>query len=186
MSLLSGEPRSATVLAVVPTLALELDRATFSTLLAAHPVLLDNLVRLLRMAGFDTLYRNDYADREVVELATHDGRVVLTRDRDLLKRGAVRHGCYLRATIPAAQLHEVVARYGLAGQFRPFSLCTVCNLPLRPVAREAVLERLPASVKIKPLHFTTCDACGRIYWEGSHWRRMRALLDAAESGGGGR
>ncbi len=147
---------------------------------------LGGLARLLRMAGFDTLYRNDYADREVVELAARDGRVVLTRDRDLLKRGAVRHGGYLRATIPAAQLREVVARFGLAGQFRPFSLCTVCNLPLRPVARESVLERLPASVKIKPLHFTTCDACGRIYWEGSHWRRMRALLDAAESGGGGR
>jgi uncharacterized protein with PIN domain len=134
------------------------------------------LARLLRMAGFDTLYRNDYADREVVELAVRDGRAVLSRDRDLLMRRGVVHGGYLRAVEPHAQFREVVGRFGLASQFRPFTRCMVCNAPLRAVAREDVVDRLPPSVQAKPLRLTACDACGRVYWEGSHWQRMRAML----------
>lgn len=140
------------------------------------------LARLLRMAGFDTLYRNDYADREVVALAVRDGRAVLSRDRDLLMRRDVVHGGYLRAVEPQAQFREVVGRFGLASQFRPFTRCMVCNAPLRAVAREDVVDRLPPSVQAKPLRLTACDACGRVYWEGSHWQRMRAML--AKTAGG--
>ena len=59
---------------------------------------------------------------------------------------------------------------------RPFSLCLECNAPLRTIDKQSVLERLPPSVQMNREHFTTCDLCGRIYWEGSHWQRMQALL----------
>lgn len=139
---------------------------------------LGGLARLLRMAGYDTLYDNHYHDDEVEALATDDDRIVLTRDRELLKRRAIVHGCYVHALDPEQQLGELFARLGLAPGARPFSLCLHCNLPLRAVDKASILERLPESVRVLHDSFTTCDSCGRVYWKGSHTKRMAALLDA--------
>lgn len=135
------------------------------------------LARLLRMAGFDTLYDNRYHDREIADIAGREGRIVLTRDRELLKLRSITHGCYVHAVEPAQQLREMMDRLDLARSARPFSLCLVCNAPLRAINKAAVLERLPPSVRDRQERFTTCDVCHRVFWEGSHWRRMRAVLD---------
>ena len=137
------------------------------------------LARLLRMAGFDTLYENRYRDREIAQIAERDGRIVLTRDRDLLKQRAITHGCYVHAVEPARQWREIIHRLDLARSVRPFSLCLVCNAPLRAVDKAAVLERLPPSVRGRHERFTTCDVCHRVFWEGSHWRRMREAVSEA-------
>jgi len=136
------------------------------------------LARLLRRAGFDTLYDNHYQDREIADIAGRDGRIVLTRDRELLKLRSIMHGCYVHAIKPAQQLQEIMDRLDLARSARPFSLCLVCNAPLRAVDKAAVLERLPPSVRDSHERFTTCDVCHRVFWEGSHWRRMQAALNA--------
>lgn len=60
---------------------------------------------------------------------------------------------------------------------RPFSLCLHCNLPLRPVAKATVAERLPARVAEVHEEFTTCLHCGGVFWKGSHHTRMQALLE---------
>lgn len=135
------------------------------------------LARLLRMAGYDTLYDNHYHDDEIARIAHEEGRVLLTRDRELLKRRTVELGCYLHAIDPAEQLRELFARLRLGAAMRPFSLCLHCNLALRPVAKAEVLARLPPRVADAHTAFTTCDACGRVYWKGSHHARMCALLE---------
>lgn len=134
------------------------------------------LARLLRMAGYDTLYDNHYRDEQLERIAFEEGRVLLTRDRDLLKRGGVELGCYLHALAPEAQLRELFARLRLGPGMRPFSLCLHCNLPLHPVAKAAVAGRLPPRVAELHREFTTCRHCGRVYWKGSHHARMAALL----------
>lgn len=140
---------------------------------------LGGLARLLRMAGFDTLYDNGYQDEEIVAIAGREGRTVLTRDRELLKRRELEQGCYLHTIRPEAQLRELFGRLGLAALARPFTLCLHCNLPLRPVDKAAVLERLPESVREQHTEFTTCEACGRVFWKGSHHKRMLAMLAGA-------
>lgn len=137
---------------------------------------LGGLARLLRMAGFDTLYDNRFDDAGIVALAAREGRIILSRDRELLKRREVSHGCYVHAIEPRAQLREIVARLDLARAARPFSRCLRCNLPLRPAERSEVLDRLPPRVREFQTRFSTCDGCGRVYWEGSHWRAMRTIL----------
>ncbi|OHC66635.1 MAG: twitching motility protein PilT [Rhodocyclales bacterium RIFCSPLOWO2_02_FULL_63_24] len=136
------------------------------------------LARLLRMAGFDTLYSNRYHDSEIADIAARDGRIVLTRDRELLKRRSITHGCYVHAQLPAQQLLEIVERLDLARRLRPFSLCLECNAPLREIDKTMVLDRLPASVRLQQERFTTCDVCHRVFWQGSHWRRMQQRLAA--------
>ncbi len=140
---------------------------------------LGGLARLLRMAGFDTIYRNTMVDGEIEALAVIETRIVLTRDRELLKRRGVEFGCYVRALHAQEQLHEVVDRYRLAERARPFTLCLHCNAPLRTVAKAEVLDRLPPAVRASQEGFTMCDGCGRVFWKGSHWKRMAAMLDAA-------
>lgn len=138
---------------------------------------LGGLARLLRMAGFDTLYDNAFHDDEIVAIGAEQQRVVLTRDRELLKRRGVTHGCYLHAIKPAAQLRELYARLDLAAIAQPFTLCLHCNLPLRPVPKAEVLASLPESVRAGHEEFTRCDRCGRVFWKGSHYKRMAAMLD---------
>ena len=138
---------------------------------------LGGLARLLRMAGFDTIYRNTLDDAEVEAIAQDDGRAVLTRDRELLKRRGVAYGCYVRALKAEAQLREVVERFGLAERMRPFTLCLSCNAPLRPIAKAEVMDRLPPRVAATHDEFSTCDCCHGVFWKGSHWRRMAGVLN---------
>lgn len=135
------------------------------------------LARLLRMAGFDTFYDNGIGDDEIEALAAREGRIVLTRDLELLKRRGIAHGCYLRAPDSVGQLREVFDRLDLAHRVQPFSRCMACNAALHAVDKTAVLDRLPGKVRERQQRFTLCRGCDRVYWQGSHWQRMRALID---------
>ena len=140
---------------------------------------LGGLARLLRMAGFDTICDNSLNGDQVEALAAVQERVVLTRDRELLKRRGIDYGCYVRAQRPEAQLHDLFEHFGLAERARPFTRCLHDNAPLRSVAKAEVLDRLPPQVAAAQDEFNTCDLCGRVYWKGSHWQRMSAVLARA-------
>jgi len=146
---------------------------------------LGGLARLLRMAGFDTLYDNHIDDPTVAALSANEGRIALTRDRDLLKRRGITHGCYVRALKPAAQFGEIFRRLDLASDLRPFTLCLACNTPLRQVAKADVASKVPSAVRAAQDEFLTCDSCHGVFWRGSHWRRMKALLDSQLAPGAG-
>lgn len=139
---------------------------------------LGGLAHLLRMTGFDTLYDNHFDDDEIEHLARTQQRIVLTRDRELLKRRGIGHGCYVRAVHSEPQLREIFDRLDLARSARPFTRCLSCNGRLRPVAKERVAALLPPIVRERHQRFSTCEGCARIFWEGSHWRRMRGMVDA--------
>ena len=136
------------------------------------------------MAGFDTLYDNNFDDGEIADIAAQQHRIVLTRDRDLLKRSAITHGCYLHTQKPALQLREIFDRLDLARSVRPLSLCLHCNAPLRAIDKALVLQRIPPKTQAMYQQFSTCDVCQRVFWQGSHWQRMRALLAGVVLPGG--
>jgi uncharacterized protein with PIN domain/sulfur carrier protein ThiS len=137
---------------------------------------LGGLARLLRMLGFDTLFENAYTDREILERLVRERRILLTRDRELLKCRDVHRGCFVHAKKAEAQLAEVAARYALARHARPFTLCLHCNVRLEDTPSDAVAARVPEAIAARHARFARCPGCERIYWEGSHWARMRAML----------
>ena len=139
---------------------------------------LGGLARLLRMAGFDTLYDNHFEDAAMAELANRERRVLLTRDRALLMHRVVLHGCYVHAVKPQGQLRELYHRLDLASHARPFSLCLSCNVRLHEVDRQAILDRVPPRVLARHERFLGCSECDKIFWEGTHWQDMRALLES--------
>jgi uncharacterized protein len=138
---------------------------------------LGKLARYLRLLGFDALYRNDFDDPTIVKLAHDTKRIILTRDKGLLKRRAVTHGYWLRETEPRKQTDEVLRALDLRRSVRPLTRCLACNGELHKVAKAAVIAHLPTRVRDRFDDVACCRACGRFYWPGSHYQRLRRLVD---------
>jgi uncharacterized protein with PIN domain len=150
---------------------------------------LGKLAALLRMFGFDALCGGDRGDEELARVSRVEKRIVLTRDRGLLKRRSVTHGYLVRSLAPREQLVEVLKRFDLAPGVRLFTRCMACNEPLRRVEKKDVLSLLPPKVREAYEEFSRCPRCGRVFWRGTHWERMRELArevlgapEAAQSG----
>ncbi|HIE13001.1 MAG TPA: twitching motility protein PilT [Desulfotomaculum sp.] len=137
---------------------------------------LGRLATYLRMVGFDTLYANDLSDEALSEISARERRILLTRDRGLLKRSEVAHGYLVRSTDPPAQLTEVLRRFDLYRLVSPFCRCLRCNLPLEAVSKEEVEDRLPPKVREYFVEFRLCRGCGRVYWKGSHYEHMERFV----------
>jgi len=137
---------------------------------------LGTLARRLRLAGFDALYENHADDEALAERAARGGRVLLTRDVELLKRRVVEFGAFVRATERAAQFVEVVERFDLAPHMRPFTRCPRCNGMLRVATPNEVTARVPERVRQRGGPFMVCASCGHPYWEGSHTARIRQKM----------
>ena len=137
---------------------------------------LGRLAAYLRMLGFDTVYGNCSGDSELAQVSSEQHRILLTRDRGLLKRNAVTHGYLVRQTGSRRQLAEILERFDLARSVRPFTRCMACNGVLAQVPREQLLPLLPPRTAASFVDFHQCPQCGRAYWKGSHYRRMRRLV----------
>lgn len=137
---------------------------------------LGRLARYLRMLGLDVSYRADVSDEDLARLAAGERRILLTRDAELLKRRLVTHGYRVRESSPRRQLAEVVRRLDLARALAPFTRCLVCNDLLVPVGKDQVLQELPPRVREGQETFRRCPSCRRVYWPGSHHRRMERLV----------
>jgi len=133
---------------------------------------LGTLARYLRMTGFDTLYRNDLEDEEIVNISVDEKRIILTRDRQILKNGKVTHGYYVRNTNPARQLDEIVHRFDLKEKFNPFHRCMICNGIIETIDKKAVLDQLPLITSQAFNEFYRCKSCLKVYWKGSHYTRL--------------
>jgi uncharacterized protein with PIN domain len=134
---------------------------------------LGKLARSLRILGFDALYSNGYDDTTIASIARDEARIILTRDRGLLKRKIVTHGYLVRSKNPGEQLAEVLGRFDFVRSIAPYSRCIVCNVLLEGISKAEVEGRVPAKVFQKYDEFVACPSCITIYWRGSHWEEMR-------------
>ena len=142
---------------------------------------LNRLASLLRLCGFDALVLQE--DRDIADAAVREGRVVLTRDVVLLKRGAVQRGRWVRHTDPEEQLVEVLDWFALVDQMNPFSRCLRCNTPIVSVAAGTIGEDVPARIRAAFREFWRCPGCARIFWRGSHYARLSALIERVQHHG---
>lgn len=134
------------------------------------------LGRLLRMAGFDTASYPNWSDARLAACAAGEQRLLLSKDRGLLMRKEVEFGRYVRATMPAEQLREIINLLGIAEEMDPLSRCLECNSPLQRVAKEEINHLLEPLTRTYYEEFSRCPACHKIYWPGSHVDKMRVLL----------
>jgi uncharacterized protein len=140
---------------------------------------LGTLARRLRLLGVDSQYANDADDDQLIERANAGNRVLLTRDRGLLRRKVLRHGGYVRGADPDQQLRDVLERF--APPLAPWTRCTACNGLLRPAATSEVEPELQPGTRRTYREFARCADCGRVYWRGAHSRRLQRIVAAAEA-----
>jgi uncharacterized protein with PIN domain len=138
---------------------------------------LGRLATYLRLFGFDALYPDESKDENLAQVSGEEGRVLLTRDQDLLKRKAVIYGYWLRSKDPRQQLLAVFQRYRLKASIRPWRRCLRCNGHLRPVAKEDILERLEPKTRLYYHEFHMCQQCRQIYWKGTHYEPLKRFVE---------
>ncbi len=144
---------------------------------------LGRLASYLRMLGFDTLYRNSFDDEELAEISAGEHRILLTRDRGLLKRSLVTHGYLVRSDEPREQAVEVLSRFDLFDSIKPFSRCMQCNELIQAADPGTVKERIPEKVWRSCSEYSLCPGCGRVYWKGTHYQKMLKLIKQFTSAG---
>jgi len=144
--------------------------------------MLGKLARWLRLSGYDTYYSRKAGDSFLLEKSKSEGRVLLTRDRDLVEKArklSVK-AVLIRSTSIEAQLAQMLS-LGLRLKAEPSqALCPLCGSEVR-VAGEEEVASLPRKVKEKQEEFYMCEECGKIYWEGSHWENIRKRLERVEN-----
>ena len=138
---------------------------------------LGKLARRLRVLGFDTAYSNVADDPAIIAQALAERRIILTRDRGILKQRVVEHGCLVRSDRVAEQVVEVLDRFDLRRLVRPFSRCVRCNALLAAVDKRDVEHELPPRTRQHYQDFRRCAGCGALYWRGSHMAVLAAWLN---------
>lgn len=134
---------------------------------------LGKLARYLRLCGFDTYYRSDLDDNEIIDISNSEKRAILTRDRIMLKNRKVTHGYWIRSEDPHEQLMEVFQRFDLKKPMAFFTRCLECNGILRDIDKKEILNHLLPLTRRYYRKFRICNDCNRIYWNGSHYRNMK-------------
>jgi uncharacterized protein len=138
---------------------------------------LGRLARLLRVLGFDVWWSSDADDQTLADLSLGQQRILLTRDRGLLKRRAITHGLFVRSDHPEEQTLEVIRRLDLRHRLAPFTRCVRCNGRLVAVIKDEVIEHLEPLTRRYYDDFSRCTECGRIYWRGSHRARLVSFVE---------
>jgi uncharacterized protein with PIN domain len=138
---------------------------------------LGRLARLLRVLGFDAWWSSDADDEALAEISVGQQRILLTRDRALLKRRAITHGLFVHAEDPEEQALEVTRRLDLRRRLAPFTRCVRCNGRLVAVTKDEVIDHLEPLTRQYYDDFSRCAECGRIYWPGSHRTKLVAFVD---------
>jgi uncharacterized protein len=137
---------------------------------------LGKLARRLRLLGFDTKYGNDLADEEIIRIARTDDRIILTWDGGILSNKNTRS--YRPNSIYSdEQVREVISVFNLKEQIRPFSRCIKCNGEIIPVDKDSVKALVPPRSGQFMEHFWRCQGCRKIYWQGSHYNKMKMWMD---------
>ena len=139
---------------------------------------LGKLSKYLRLFGFDTTFKDDLADNEIINISLKEMRIILTRDKNLLKNKNVTHGYWVRSQKPDVQLKEVLQTFDLFKIARPFTRCLECNELVLEVPRSEILDGLKLKTKEFYSDFWKCPGCNRIYWKGSHYESMKKFIDS--------
>ncbi|WP_416971986.1 Mut7-C RNAse domain-containing protein [Streptomyces sp. 4F14] len=146
---------------------------------------LGTLARRLRLLGVDTAYEStDIGDPALAARSAAEKRVLLSRDRGLLRRRELWAGAYVYDTSPDTQLRETLTRF--APTLSPWTRCTSCNGLLRPATKAEVADRLREGTHASYDVFAQCGECGKAYWKGAHHEQLEAIVTEALGFGAGR
>ncbi len=138
---------------------------------------LGKLGRHLRAAGFDTVCQHERRERDFFDALEAD-RIILSRTSTVLTRYKKRVVVFIRDNDPFEQLKQVFQELNIGpDDVHPFDRCLICNLKIQPVDRQTLRDKVPAYIWQSHRRFRICYGCQRIFWAGSHHRRLTKRLE---------
>jgi len=144
--------------------------------------MLGKLTRWLRMLGCDVEYSQSLDDRQLIDAAKAESRVLLTRDQELYQQ-AVKHGIeafLIEGETEAQKLANLAKRFNFKLEIDvTVSRCPKCNNKIRPISKNTVVGRVPEGTLSRYEEFWECPGCGQVYWRGAHWKRIEKTLREA-------
>jgi len=143
--------------------------------------MLGRLATWLRILGYDVEYVR-VEDTALIERARETGRILLTRDTGLVRRRALPPHLFVRSDRVSEQLRQVIQAFHLTPAEPSARRCPRCNAVVEPRTKTEVLGRVPEFVWNHQDSFWGCPACGRLYWAGSHRRRMDDTIRSLVAG----
>jgi len=138
-------------------------------------VMLGRLAKRMRLLGMDVVYDRTLSDNEIIRIALEQKRTILTRDTALSERPLAAPHLFIHSNLVHDQLRQVLDAFP-SEPIMPLTRCSACNGALTPIAKSEVRDLIPVRVYETHDTFLFCGYCGRTYWEGTHVRRMRALM----------
>lgn len=143
--------------------------------------MLKNLASWFRILGFDSAFSSGKSDSQLLHLAMKEGRTLVTRDLPLTLR-CEKHGVgfvFIKSDIIEEQIAQVLRETGLRPIFPNFTRCASCNGELADAPKEGLAGKVPANTLEHHERFWRCKTCGKIFWEGGHWKNIRRIYEKA-------
>jgi uncharacterized protein len=138
---------------------------------------LGNIVKYMRLLGFDLYYDAALSDREIIKISNHEKRIILTKSSKLLKFKDVTHAIFIRPGTTEEQVNRIIDHLDIRDRAKPFSRCLLCNGPIDSVAKDMVIDQIPSKTRSFCDEYTQCRCCGKIYWKGTHFIKMQKFVD---------
>jgi hypothetical protein len=137
---------------------------------------LGNIVKYMRILGFDLYYDPLLSTREIIEISKKENRIILSKSKKLLKFKDVSHGIFIRPGTSIEQIRRLIDYLDIKDNIKPFSRCLRCNALLKSVAKEKILDRIPPKTKEFCDEYVQCQSCDKIYWKGTHFINMKKIV----------
>lgn len=145
-------------------------------------MMLKKLARWLRILGYDTIYPDFVEDDRIMEFAGKENRVLLTQDVELVSRAKKKGAKALlipRDVDVEEQVAFVLLELSLTVDFPARTRCPQCNGELEVVGRKEVTgnPNAPEGVVARNSSFWLCKTCRKVYWEGTHWKKITKSVE---------
>lgn len=135
-----------------------------------------DIVKYMRALGLDVACDPTPSPPDIIRISNREKRTILTRSKRLLKHREATRGILLRSGTTVQEIRRIIHLLSLREVIAPFSRCLVCNTPLVPVSKKEVWDKVPQKARASHEDYASCPGCGRIYWEGTHLRKLREVV----------
>lgn len=140
--------------------------------------MLGKLAKWLKILGFDAVFFSKIEDKNLLELAEEEGRILLTRDNGLMEKARYIRALFIKSEDWWVQLGQVLDEFGLRGQVKPHSRCIECNMSLKDLSKARAKNLVTPYVLEHAVVFALCPGCGRVFWRGTHSKDMELKIDS--------
>ncbi len=143
--------------------------------------MLHDISKWLNIFGVRNIYLKNLKDSSIVSIIlSSNNSILITSDRILALKLKDRA---LFIPLSLSRLKKLVFVFSSLKLFPSLEkpLCTLCGGELKLLKKKDVKGKVPEKVFSNISEFYVCTSCGKIYWKGTHWIRIKKMFYSIKS-----